>query len=419
MTTSGATPTASSTLSSSSVSSPPVVDPVPQLEDLRLHRGTRVLLRADFNTPMRDGKIDDDLRITAALPTIAWLRARRCEIVCCSHLGRPKGKPDPKFSLAPVARRLGELLGVDVRLTSGVADFAAIAQSQQLEPGQIMMIENLRFEPGEEADDPAFATNLSELGDVFVNDAFGAAHRAHASIVGPPRLLPSAAGRLLAREVEVLSALLDAPKAPFVVVLGGAKVSDKLGVIDALLERCDQILVGGAMAFTFLAAQGHGIGDSLVEPDRVADCARLLETGRVQVPVDVVIAQEMSETAPTRIVKAGGIAAGWKGLDVGPETAALFSDSIAEARMVLWNGPMGVFEMAPFAAGTKAIATAVADCSGFTIIGGGDSAAAVRQFGLDRAIDHVSTGGGASLELIEQGDLPGLAALRESAARTG
>jgi phosphoglycerate kinase len=250
-----------------------------------------------------------------------------------------------------------------------------------------------------------------------VNDAFGASHRAHASIVGPPRVLPSAAGRLLEREVEVLSSMLDAPKHPFVAVLGGAKVSDKLGVIDALLQRCDTILVGGAMAFTFLAAQGHGIGDSLVEPDRVDDCRRLLETGRVQVPVDVVIAQEMTETAPTRIVKAGGIADGWKGLDVGPETAAIFSDSIAEARMVLWNGPMGVFELAPFASGTQAIAHAVAECSGFTIIGGGDSAAAVRQFGLADRVDHVSTGGGASLELIEQGDLPGLQALRDAAAR--
>ena len=212
--------------------------------------------------------------------------------------------------------------------------------------------------------------------------------------------------------------MLDAPKHPFVAVLGGAKVSDKLGVIDALLERCDTILVGGAMAFTFLAAQGHGIGDSLVEPDRIDDCRRLLESGRVQIPVDVVIAQEMTETAPTRIVGAGGIADGWKGLDVGPETAAIFSDAIADARMVLWNGPMGVFELAPFASGTKAIATAVADCSGFTIIGGGDSAAAIRQFGLADEVDHVSTGGGASLELIEQGDLPGLEALRDSAART-
>ena len=392
---------------------------IPHLEDLPRLKGCRVLLRADFNVPVRDGEITDDLRIRAALPTIEWLREQGAAVVACSHFGRPKGTPDPQFSLAPVARRLGELLGRPVELAPEVVGFKADEMAASLAPGEVMLLENLRFHPGETADDPAFAVSLCAPVDAYVNDAFGASHRAHASIVGPPRILPSAAGRLLEREVEVLSSMLDAPKHPFVAVLGGAKVSDKLGVIDALLERCDTILVGGAMAFTFLAAQGHGIGDSLVEPDRVADCARLLETGRVQVPVDVVIAQEMSETAPTRIVKAGGIADGWKGLDVGPETAALFSDSIAEARMVLWNGPMGVFEMAPFAAGTKAIATAVADCSGFTIIGGGDSAAAVRQFGLDRAIDHVSTGGGASLELIEQGDLPGLAALRESAARTG
>src|SRR5438477_3989480 len=284
-----------------------MVEPVPQLEDLPLRDGTRVLLRADFNVPLRDAKIDDDLRITAALPTIAWLRARRCEIVCCSHLGRPKGKPDPKFSLAPVARRLGELLGVDVRLTSGVADFAAIAQSQQLEPGQIMMIENLRFEPGEEADDPAFATNLSELGDVYVNDAFGAAHRAHASIVAPPRLLPSAAGRLLAREVEVLGTLLDAPKRPFVVVLGGVKVSDQLGVIDALLGRCDRLLIGGAMAFTFLVAQGARVGASLVEADQIEHCRRLLATGKVMIPTDIVAAEEISAGARTRHVSANEI----------------------------------------------------------------------------------------------------------------
>src|SRR6476620_1703828 len=392
---------------------------VPHLEDLPRIAGRRVLLRADFNVPVRDGAITDDLRIRAALPTIEWLRDQGAAVVACSHFGRPKGTPDPQYSLAPVAHRLGELLDCEVPLAPEVIGLRAASMAGSLADGEVMLLENLRFHPGETTDDPGFAVSLCEPVDLYVNDAFGASHRAHASIVGPPRVLPSAAGRLLEREVEVLSAMLDAPKHPFVAVLGGAKVSDKLGVIDALLERCDTILVGGAMAFTFLVAQGHDVGDSLVEPDRVDDCRRLLETGRVQIPVDFVIAQEMSETAPTRIVKAGGIAPGWKGLDVGPETAALFSDSIAEARMVLWNGPMGVFELAPFASGTQAIATAVADCSGFTIIGGGDSAAAVRQFGLDRAIDHVSTGGGASLELIEQGDLPGLAALRESAARTG
>jgi phosphoglycerate kinase len=393
-----------------------VVDPVPQLEDLRLSRGTRVLLRADFNTPLRDGRIEDDLRITSALPTIAWLRERDCEIVCCSHLGRPKGVHDPKYSLAPVARRLGELLGVEVPLAPGVADFATVARSQQLEPGQIMMVENLRFEPGEEANDPAFATNLTELGDVFVNDAFGAAHRAHASIVGPPRVMPSAAGRLLAREVEVLGTLLDAPKRPFVVVLGGVKVSDKLGVIDALLGRCDRLLIGGAMAFTFLAAQGAQVGNSLVEHDQIDHCRTLLQTGKIAIPTDIVAAQEMTAGARTRHVSASAIPDGWQGLDIGPETAGAYSDELAGAASVLWNGPMGVFELEPFAAGTRTVAEAIAECRGFTVVGGGDSAAAVREMKLADRMDHVSTGGGAALELIELGDLPGLQALR--AART-
>jgi phosphoglycerate kinase len=391
---------------------------IPHLEDLPRLAGRRVLLRADFNVPVRDGAITDDLRIRAALPTIQWLRDQGAGVVACSHFGRPKGAPDPQYSLAPVAQRLGELLGCEVPLAPQVVGFQSASMAASLGDGDVMLLENLRFHPGETTDDPAFAVSLCEPVDAYVNDAFGASHRAHASIVGPPRLLPSAAGRLLEREVAVLSEMLDAPKHPFVAVLGGAKVSDKLGVIDALLERCDTILVGGAMAFTFLVAQGHAVGDSLVEPDHVEHCGRLLGTGRVQVPVDVVIAQEMTETAPTRIVGAGGIPDAWLGLDVGPETAAIFSDAIADARMVLWNGPMGVFEMPPFASGTKAIAQAVADCSGFTIIGGGDSAAAIRQFGLADAVDHVSTGGGASLELIEQGDLPGLRALREAAART-
>jgi phosphoglycerate kinase len=389
-----------------------MVDPVPQLESLPLRKGTCVLLRADFNVPLHDRKIEDDLRITASLPTITWLLERDCKIVACSHLGRPKGKVDKALSLAPVARRLGELLGADVALTRGVADFASAAKAQELETGRVLMLENLRFDPGEEANDPAFATNLSELGDVYVDDAFGAAHRAHASIVGPPRIMPSAAGRLLAREVEVLSALLEGPKHPFVVVLGGVKVSDKLGVIDALLEHCDQLLIGGAMAFTFLVAQGASVGDSLVEEHQVAHCRKLLETGKVLVPTDVVVTQEISAEAPARHVSARGIPAGWKGVDVGPETAGTYADVVAGAATVLWNGPMGIFELAPFAAGTRTVAEAVADCRGFTVVGGGDSAAAVREMGLAGRVDHVSTGGGAALELIELGDLPGLRALR-------
>ncbi len=390
-----------------------MVAPVPQLETLPLHRGTRVLLRADFNVPLRDGEIDDDLRIVAALPTIEWLREHEVEIVCCSHLGRPKGKRDPKYSLAPVARRLGELLGVTVDLSPEVAGFESIRRSQDMSDCDVLMIENLRFDRGEEANSPAFATNLCQLGDVYVDDAFGAAHRAHASIVGPPLVMPSAAGRLLAREVEVLGGLLDAPKRPFVAVLGGVKVSDKLGVIDALLKRCDTLLIGGAMAFTFLVVQGASVGDSLVEHDQVEHCRELLASGRIAVPTDVVIAQEMTATATAQHVRATSIPDGWKGLDIGPETAGHYADVIAGAATVLWNGPMGVFELEPFAAGTRTVAEAVADCRGFTVVGGGDSASAVRHMNLSDRIDHVSTGGGAALELIELGDLPGLQALRK------
>jgi phosphoglycerate kinase len=385
---------------------------LPRLEDLPDLKGSRVLLRADFNVPLREGRVADELRIVTVLPTIEWLRDRGAAVVACGHLGRPKGKPDPQWSLAPVAERLGELLGVEVPLAPQVVGPTAASMAASLAPGDVMLLENLRFHPGETGNDPAFCVSLCDPVDAYVNEAFGASHREHASIVGPPRLLPSAAGRLLEREVEVLGGLLHEPRRPFVAVLGGSKVSDKLGVIDALLDRCDTILVGGAMAFTFLAAQGHPIGDSLVEPDRVDACRGLLATGRVKVPVDVVVAQDIAEDAPTRIVGAGGIPDGWKGLDIGPETAAIFSDAIADAATVLWNGPMGVFEVTPFAAGTRAVAEAVADTHGFTVIGGGDSAAAVRQFGLADRVDHVSTGGGASLELIELGDLPGLAALR-------
>lgn len=394
-----------------------MVDPVPSLEQLPLERGTRVLLRADFNVPLRDGVIEDDLRIAAALPTIEYLREKGAEIVICSHLGRPKGKVEPKYSLAPVARHLSEELGFTVDLSPEVAGFESMSRAESLEPGQVMMIENLRFDPGEEANDPAFAANLSELGDVYVNDAFGAAHRAHASIVGPPVVLPSAAGRLLQREVEVLGGLLDDPKQPFVAILGGVKVSDKLGVLDALLERCDKLLIGGAMAFTFLVALGGHVGDSLVQEDQVAHCRSLLKTGRIEIPTDVVVAADMTPDAQTRHVRADSIPDGLKGLDIGPETAGTYSDIIASAKTVLWNGPMGVFEMAPFAAGTRTVANAVADCRGFTVVGGGDSASAVRRFGLADRIDHVSTGGGASLELIELGDLPGLQALRKGSPR--
>jgi phosphoglycerate kinase len=385
---------------------------LPRLEDLPKLHGCRVLLRADFNVPLREGRVEDDLRICTVLPTLQWLHEQGAAVVACGHLGRPKGKVDATFSMAPVAARLGELLGREVALSPQVVGPTAAGMAASLDPGDVMLLENLRFMPGETANSPALSVELAEMVDAYVNEAFGASHRAHASIVGPPPILPSAGGRLLFREVEVLSALLGEPKQPFVAVLGGAKVSDKLGVIGALLDKCETILIGGAMAFTFLAAMGYEVGDSLLEPEWVLDCKALLETGRVKVPTDVVIAQDISATAETRHVGASRIPAGWKGLDIGPETAGTFADTIAGAANVLWNGPMGVFELAPFAAGTRAVAEAVAECRGFTVIGGGDSAAAIRQFGLVDRVDHVSTGGGASLEFIEQGDLPGLAALR-------
>ena len=277
----------------------------------------------------------------------------------------------------------------------------------------MVLLENLRFEPGETENDAAFSLNLSELGDVYVNEAFGASHRAHASIVGPPPILPHAGGRLLHREVEVLSRLLaDDAGHPFVAVLGGAKVSDKLGVIEALLNRCDKVLIGGAMAFTFLLAMRTRVGDSLVQPEMVEECTRLLETGRVEIPTDFVIAQDVSADAATRTVNRVSIPDGWKGLDIGPETAGTYADIVTEAKTVLWNGPMGMFEDDRFASGTRTVAQAMADTKAFTVVGGGDSAAALAQFRLDDEVDHVSTGGGASLELLELGDLPGLQALR-------
>jgi phosphoglycerate kinase len=390
---------------------------IPRLEGLTVERGQRALVRIDLNVPLKDGEVVDDLRVTTALPTLEWLRHREAAIVVAGHLGRPKGAPDPRYSMAPVAARLSELVGAEVPVAPGVVGSKVEGYAASLGPGDMLMLENLRFEPGETADDPAFTTNLSALGDVYVNEAFGASHRAHASIVGPPRILPSAGGRLLFREVETLSRLLHPEEHPFVAVLGGAKVSDKLGVIHALLQRCDAILVGGAMMFTFLLAQGHSVGDSLVEPEMVDECRGLLETDRVRIPSDVVVAHDVADDADTSVVAADAIPAGEKGLDIGPETAGAFAAEIEKARLLLWNGPMGVFEVTPFAAGTRTVAGAVARCPGFTVVGGGDSAAAVRRFELSDQMDHVSTGGGASLEFLEHGDLPGLRALRESPMR--
>jgi len=367
---------------------------VPQLEDLGDVSGRRVLVRCDFNVPTADGEITDDLRIRAALPTLSWLQERGATVTACSHLGRPKGAPDPKYSLDPVRNRLAELA-----------------------PG-VELLENLRFSAGETGNDPAFVAELVAGQDAYVNDAFGASHRAHASIVGPPSFLPSAAGRLLEKEVEVLLAVRNEPRRPFISILGGSKVSDKLGVINALVEMVDALVIGGGMCFTFLAAMGHRVGSSLLEEDQVDSCRRLLEGGAtIHLPSDITAlgpGGKIGDPSAGGEVRQFGrdLPDGWMGLDIGPGTAAEFSDVIAEARQVLWNGPMGVFEDPRFGAGTRTVAEAVADCRGFTVVGGGDSAAAVAQFDLADRIDHVSTGGGASLELIEQGDLPGLSALR-------
>jgi len=366
---------------------------VPLLEDLPDVSGKRILLRADFNVPVTDGKIDDDLRIKAALPTIEWLQEHGATVVACTHFGRPKGRPDERYSVAPVRERLAELA-----------------------PG-VELLENLRFDPGEEANDPAFVDRLIEGFDLYVNDAFGASHRSHASIVGPPARLPSAAGRLLAKEVEVLGGLLDNPARPFVAVLGGAKVSDKLGVIKALLDKVDTLVVGGAMSFTFALAQGHGVGDSLKQADWVDACRDLLAQGgdKLVLPDDILALGPDGEVE----VVSPDVPDGWKGLDIGPEATARFCEIVTGAGTVFWNGPMGLFEDDRFAKGTIALAEAVAAAPGFTIVGGGDSAAALAKFGLDEGVDHVSTGGGASLELIEQGDLPGLDALRQSSRPHG
>jgi phosphoglycerate kinase len=362
---------------------------LPVLEDLPDPSGKNVLLRADFNVPITDGRIDDDLRITAALPTIEWLQERGASVTACSHLGRPDGKPDPKYSMDPVRERLN-----------------------QLAPG-VDLMDNLRFDPGEEANDQGFVDRLVEGFDLYVNDAFGACHRAHASVMGPPARLPSAAGRLLAREVQVLGDLLDRPHRPFVAILGGSKVSSKMGVIEALIDKVDHLAIGGAMCFTFFLAQGKQVGDSLVEPDWVEHCKRFLagETHhKLMIPTDIVAMGPNEEVQ----VFPGDIPAGWKGLDIGPETTLHFISPLENAGTILWNGPMGMFEDPRFQEGTVMVAEAVADSHGFSVVGGGDSAAAVAKFGLDLRIDHVSTGGGASLELLEKGDLPGLAALREA-----
>ena len=391
--------------------------PLPNLDDLEVE-GRRVLVRADLNVPLENGAIADDLRVRASLPTLQKLLERGARLVVCSHLGRPQGKVMEELRLAPVGRRLAELLVTDVLALEEV--IGEEVERACASDAEVVVLENLRFEPGEEANDADFAAALAGLAQAYVNDAFGSSHRAHASVVGVPALLPCAAGLLLSREVAELERLLEDPEPPFVAVLGGAKVSDKLGVIGNLLERVDSVVVGGAMAFTLLAAQGHDVGGSRVEHDRLDEIRSTLEEAEargvdVLVPSDVVAAEGIEEGSPHEVVPLGEIGERM-GVDIGPETAGRFGDVIAAARTVLWNGPMGIFEIDDYAAGTKAVARAIAEATSkgaFTVAGGGDSAAALVELGMTDAVSHLSTGGGASLELLEGKELPGVAALRK------
>ena len=395
------------------------------LDDLGDLAGRRVFVRLDLNVPLEDGVVTDDARIRASLPTLTELLDRGASIVAASHLGRPRGRVDEALRLRPVAELLRGLLEREVEYvpTDGVLspEVEQSCQALALEPGRVVLLENLRFDPGEEANDRAFAQRLAGLADLYVDDAFGAVHRAHASVVALPEVLQeqgreTAAGRLLQREVEALSRLIGDPARPYVAVLGGAKVSDKLGTIGSLVERVDALLIGGAMAFTFIAADGGSAGDSLVEPDRFEEVraarARADERGVVvQLPEDVVAAASKRVDAPRHTVPSAQVPAGELGLDIGPRTVEEFARTIADAKTIVWNGPMGVFELEPFSAGTRGVATAIAGASAFSVVGGGDSLAAVRRYGLESAFDHLSTGGGASLEFIEGRELPGIAVL--------
>jgi phosphoglycerate kinase len=402
---------------------------VKTLDDLGELRGKRVLVRSDLNVPLDGQTITDDGRIRASAPTIAELSDRGARVVVCAHLGRPKGEPVPKYSLAPVAERLAEVLGRPVAFATDTVGDSAKQTVDDLADGDVALLENLRFNAGEESKDDAergaFADELAALADLYVGDGFGAVHRKHASVYDVPQRLPHAAGELVEVETEVLHRLTGDPERPYVVVLGGSKVSDKLGVIDNLIEKVDRLLIGGGMVFTFLKAQGHEVGKSLLEDDQLDAVRGYLEQARAKgveivLPVDVVAATEFSADAGHDVVAADAIPADRLGLDIGPESGKLFAAKIADARTVFWNGPMGVFELAPFAEGTRAVAQALIDVTragGLTVVGGGDSAAAVRALGFDEgAFGHISTGGGASLEMLEGKELPGLTALDQSAS---
>ncbi|NLH58535.1 MAG: phosphoglycerate kinase, partial [Clostridiales bacterium] len=387
------------------------------LEDVSL-AGKRVLVRVDFNVPLdKERNITDDTRIRAALPTIQYLLKNNAKLVLMSHLGRPKGQGfEQDFSMAPVAKRLGELLGQEVSLATDVIGESATSLVENLEEGGVVLLENLRFHKEEKKNDPDFAKALASFGEVYVNDAFGTAHRAHASTEGVAHHLPAVAGYLMQKELDILGKAVSNPDHPFVAILGGAKVSDKIGVINNLIEKVDTLIIGGAMAYTFIKAQGYEVGNSLLEEDKIELAKELLQKAKdkgvkLLLPVDNVVAKEFKADAEHKIAHSDNIPVGWEGLDIGPESVELFGEEILKAKLVVWNGPMGVFEMPAFAKGTEAIADYMSRCTGTTIIGGGDSAAAVKKLGYGDKMTHISTGGGASLEFLEGIELPGVAAL--------
>lgn len=381
-------------------------------------KGKRVLVRCDFNVKMENGVITSDKRIVASLPTIQYLIKNGAKVILCSHLGRPKGQVNPEFSMKPVAARLSELLGLKVKMADDVVGPSAHALADSLKDGEVMLLENVRFEPGETKNDPELSKAFASLSDLYVNDAFGSAHRAHSSTAGVAAYLPAACGYLIQKEIMFIGGALENPKRPLVAILGGAKVSDKIGVITNLIDKCDTLIIGGGMAYTFMKALGHSIGDSLLEADKVDLAKEMMDKAKAKgikflIPVDNKVGKEYKPDTEAMVVNSDEIPDGWMGLDIGPKTQQLFADAVKDASTVIWNGPMGVSEWDNFAAGTIAVATAIADSNAISIIGGGDSAAAIQKLGFADKMSHISTGGGASLEYLEGKELPGIAALND------